>query len=55
MIPVCVSRCRSGENDVDFVGNLETEEGELPEDLAGATGTVLTPVRSILSTNLFLL
>ncbi|GAA6232080.1 E3 ubiquitin-protein ligase TRIM37 [Lates japonicus] len=28
----------SGENDVDFIGNLETEEGELPDDLAGATG-----------------
>uniref|UniRef100_A0A8C5GRY0 Tripartite motif containing 37 n=1 Tax=Gouania willdenowi TaxID=441366 RepID=A0A8C5GRY0_GOUWI len=28
----------SGENDVDFMGNLETEEGELPDDLAGATG-----------------
>uniref|UniRef100_A0A672HKA2 Tripartite motif containing 37 n=1 Tax=Salarias fasciatus TaxID=181472 RepID=A0A672HKA2_SALFA len=27
----------SGENDVDFIGNLETEEGELPDDLAGAT------------------
>ncbi|XP_021163711.2 E3 ubiquitin-protein ligase TRIM37 isoform X1 [Fundulus heteroclitus] len=28
----------SGENDVDFIGNLEAEEGELSEDLAGATG-----------------
>ncbi|XP_055004946.1 E3 ubiquitin-protein ligase TRIM37 isoform X8 [Boleophthalmus pectinirostris] len=28
----------SGEIDIDFVGNLETEEGELPEDLMGATG-----------------
>lgn len=28
----------SGENDIDFVGNLETEEGELPDDLVGATG-----------------
>uniref|UniRef100_A0A665XCD8 Tripartite motif containing 37 n=1 Tax=Echeneis naucrates TaxID=173247 RepID=A0A665XCD8_ECHNA len=28
----------SGENDVDFIGNLETEEGELPDDLAGASG-----------------
>ncbi|XP_078121972.1 E3 ubiquitin-protein ligase TRIM37 isoform X1 [Sander vitreus] len=28
----------SGENDVDFIGNLEAEEGELPDDLAGATG-----------------
>uniref|UniRef100_A0A8C9ZJ13 Tripartite motif containing 37 n=1 Tax=Sander lucioperca TaxID=283035 RepID=A0A8C9ZJ13_SANLU len=27
----------SGENDVDFIGNLEAEEGELPDDLAGAT------------------
>lgn len=31
---------RSGENDVDFMGNLETEEGELPDDLAGATGII---------------
>ncbi|KAM8899814.1 E3 ubiquitin-protein ligase TRIM37 isoform 2-T2 [Spinachia spinachia] len=28
----------SGENDVEFIGNLETEEGELPDDLAGAAG-----------------
>ncbi|XP_023198070.1 E3 ubiquitin-protein ligase TRIM37 [Xiphophorus maculatus] len=28
----------SGENDVDFMGSLEAEEGELSEDLAGATG-----------------
>ncbi|KAK7907073.1 hypothetical protein WMY93_015685 [Mugilogobius chulae] len=28
----------SGEIDIDFVGNLETEEGELPEDLMGAAG-----------------
>ncbi|KAM3868967.1 E3 ubiquitin-protein ligase TRIM37 [Diretmus argenteus] len=28
----------SGENDVEFSGNLEAEEGELPDDLAGATG-----------------
>ncbi|KAM9332522.1 E3 ubiquitin-protein ligase TRIM37 isoform 2-T2 [Pholidichthys leucotaenia] len=28
----------SGENDVDFIGNLDAEEGELPDDLAGATG-----------------
>uniref|UniRef100_A0AAV2JAF1 Tripartite motif containing 37 n=1 Tax=Knipowitschia caucasica TaxID=637954 RepID=A0AAV2JAF1_KNICA len=27
----------SGEIDIDFVGNLDTEEGELPEDLVGAT------------------
>uniref|UniRef100_A0A8C7ZVS6 Tripartite motif containing 37 n=1 Tax=Oryzias sinensis TaxID=183150 RepID=A0A8C7ZVS6_9TELE len=27
----------SGENDVDFIGNLETEEGELPDDMVGAT------------------
>lgn len=31
---------RSGENDVDFIGNLDTEEGELPDDLAGATGII---------------
>lgn len=29
---------RSGENDVEYSGNLEMEEGELPEDAAGATG-----------------
>ncbi|XP_035290727.1 E3 ubiquitin-protein ligase TRIM37 isoform X1 [Anguilla anguilla] len=28
----------SGENDVEYSGNLEMEEGELPEDLAGAAG-----------------
>ncbi|XP_071403206.1 E3 ubiquitin-protein ligase TRIM37 [Centroberyx affinis] len=28
----------SGENDVEFSGNLEAEEGELPDDMAGATG-----------------
>ncbi|XP_077403086.1 E3 ubiquitin-protein ligase TRIM37 isoform X2 [Vanacampus margaritifer] len=28
----------SGENDVDFIGNLDTEEGELPDDLDGASG-----------------
>lgn len=32
---------RSGENDVDFIGNLEAEEGELSDDLVGATGRVL--------------
>ncbi|KAK5858311.1 hypothetical protein PBY51_002459 [Eleginops maclovinus] len=36
----------SGENDVDFIGNLETEEGELPDDLAGATGGSNSGVRS---------
>ncbi|CAB1316508.1 unnamed protein product, partial [Coregonus sp. 'balchen'] len=29
---------RSGENDVEFSGNLEMEEGELPDDVAGAAG-----------------
>ncbi|XP_056140798.1 E3 ubiquitin-protein ligase TRIM37 [Lampris incognitus] len=28
----------SGENDVEFSRTLETEEGELPDDMAGATG-----------------
>ncbi|XP_061557647.1 E3 ubiquitin-protein ligase TRIM37 isoform X2 [Phycodurus eques] len=28
----------SGENDVDFIGNLDTEEGELPDDSDGASG-----------------
>ncbi|XP_070699444.1 E3 ubiquitin-protein ligase TRIM37 [Pempheris klunzingeri] len=37
----------SGENDVDFMGNLETEEGELPDDLAGATGGSSSSVRSL--------
>ncbi|XP_035522666.1 E3 ubiquitin-protein ligase TRIM37 [Morone saxatilis] len=37
----------SGENDVDFIGNLETEEGELPDDLAGATGGSGSSVRSL--------
>ncbi|XP_029134428.2 E3 ubiquitin-protein ligase TRIM37 isoform X2 [Labrus bergylta] len=37
----------SGENDVDFIGNLETEEGELPDDLAGATGGSSSSMRSL--------
>ncbi|CAI5642840.1 unnamed protein product [Oreochromis niloticus] len=37
----------SGENDVDFIGNLDTEEGELPDDLAGATGGSSSSVRSL--------
>ncbi|XP_045896962.1 E3 ubiquitin-protein ligase TRIM37 isoform X2 [Micropterus dolomieu] len=37
----------SGENDVDFIGNLETEEGELPDDSAGATGGSSSSVRSL--------
>ncbi|XP_041864671.1 E3 ubiquitin-protein ligase TRIM37 isoform X3 [Melanotaenia boesemani] len=36
----------SGENDVDFIGNLEIEEGELPDDLAGATGGSISSTRS---------
>ncbi|XP_068600412.1 E3 ubiquitin-protein ligase TRIM37 [Brachionichthys hirsutus] len=36
----------SGENDVDFIGNLETEEGEVPDDFAGATGGLSSSVRS---------
>ncbi|XP_056593268.1 E3 ubiquitin-protein ligase TRIM37 isoform X1 [Triplophysa dalaica] len=28
----------SGENDVEYSGNLDLEEGELPEDVAGAAG-----------------
>ncbi|MEQ2184908.1 hypothetical protein GOODEAATRI_012742 [Goodea atripinnis] len=36
----------SGENDVDFIGNLEAEEGELSEDLAGATGGSSSSMRS---------
>lgn len=38
-----ISSRRSGENDVDFIGNLETEEGELLDDLAGATGKSSIP------------
>uniref|UniRef100_A0A7N6AP67 Tripartite motif containing 37 n=1 Tax=Anabas testudineus TaxID=64144 RepID=A0A7N6AP67_ANATE len=37
----------SGENDVDFIGNLETEEGELPDDFAGATGGSSSSARSL--------
>ncbi|XP_069565696.1 E3 ubiquitin-protein ligase TRIM37 isoform X1 [Brachyistius frenatus] len=37
----------SGENDVDFIGNLETEEGELPDDLAGAAGGSSSSMRSL--------
>ncbi|XP_053703786.1 E3 ubiquitin-protein ligase TRIM37 isoform X3 [Synchiropus splendidus] len=37
----------SGENDVDFIGNLETEEGELTEDLVGATGGSRASGRSL--------
>ncbi|XP_034540437.1 E3 ubiquitin-protein ligase TRIM37 [Notolabrus celidotus] len=37
----------SGENDVDFIGNLETEEGELPDDLAGATGGSSPSMRAL--------
>ncbi|KAI4880418.1 hypothetical protein NFI96_002949 [Prochilodus magdalenae] len=29
---------RSGENDVEYSGNLDLEEGELPDDIMGATG-----------------
>ncbi|XP_077361311.1 E3 ubiquitin-protein ligase TRIM37 isoform X2 [Festucalex cinctus] len=28
----------SGDNNVDFIGSLDTEEGELPDDLDGASG-----------------
>ncbi|KAM9788700.1 LOW QUALITY PROTEIN: E3 ubiquitin-protein ligase TRIM37 [Neosynchiropus ocellatus] len=38
----------SGENDVDFIGNLETEEGELTEDLVGAAGGSRSSGRSVL-------
>lgn len=37
---------RSGENDVDFIGNLEAEEGELLDDLAGAAGKPNVPLMS---------
>ncbi|XP_054611280.1 E3 ubiquitin-protein ligase TRIM37 isoform X2 [Dunckerocampus dactyliophorus] len=36
----------SGENDVDFIGNLDTEEGELPDDLDGASGASCSALRS---------
>ncbi|XP_061155769.1 E3 ubiquitin-protein ligase TRIM37 isoform X2 [Syngnathus typhle] len=39
---------RSGENDVDFIGNLDTEEGELPDDLDGASGGPSSCLRSAL-------
>lgn len=35
---------RSGENDVDFIGSLETEEGEILDDFAGATGIIDIPI-----------
>ncbi|KAF7206091.1 E3 ubiquitin-protein ligase TRIM37 [Nothobranchius furzeri] len=37
----------SGENDVDFIGNLEAEEGELSDDLVGATGGSSSSMRSL--------
>ncbi|XP_068187411.1 E3 ubiquitin-protein ligase TRIM37 isoform X2 [Antennarius striatus] len=37
----------SGENDVDFIGNLEMEEGEVPDDFAGATGGLSSSVCSL--------
>ncbi|XP_024862518.1 E3 ubiquitin-protein ligase TRIM37 isoform X2 [Kryptolebias marmoratus] len=37
----------SGENDVDFIGNLEAEEGELSDDLVGATGGSSAGLRSL--------
>lgn len=46
---MCVCLHRSGENDVDFIGNLETEEGELPDDLAGATGIIHAAILSCFS------
>nr|XP_015223125.1 PREDICTED: E3 ubiquitin-protein ligase TRIM37 isoform X2 [Lepisosteus oculatus] len=36
----------SGENDVEYSGNLEMEEGELPEDVAGAAGGLNPSARS---------
>ncbi|XP_051540371.1 E3 ubiquitin-protein ligase TRIM37-like isoform X1 [Myxocyprinus asiaticus] len=35
----------SGENDVEYSGNLDLEEGELPDDVAGATGGSSAGVR----------
>lgn len=29
---------RSGENDVEYSGNMDLEEGEIPDDVIGATG-----------------
>ncbi|XP_034021305.1 E3 ubiquitin-protein ligase TRIM37 [Thalassophryne amazonica] len=37
----------SGENVVDFIGTSETEEGELPDDLVGATGGSSSSVCSL--------
>lgn len=33
-----VPSTRSGENDVEYSGNLDLEEGEIPDDVIGATG-----------------
>ncbi|XP_051902431.1 E3 ubiquitin-protein ligase TRIM37 isoform X2 [Hippocampus zosterae] len=38
----------SGENDVDIIGNLDAEEGELPDDLDGASGGAGSCLRSAL-------
>ncbi|XP_062869789.1 E3 ubiquitin-protein ligase TRIM37 [Trichomycterus rosablanca] len=35
----------SGENDVEYSGNLDLEEGELPDDIIGATGGSNSSVR----------
>ncbi|XP_066506991.1 E3 ubiquitin-protein ligase TRIM37 isoform X2 [Hoplias malabaricus] len=37
----------SGENDVEYSGNLDLEEGELPDDIMGATGGCTAGVRGL--------
>ncbi|XP_037403530.1 E3 ubiquitin-protein ligase TRIM37 isoform X2 [Pygocentrus nattereri] len=37
----------SGENDVEYSGNLDLEEGELPDDIMGATGGSSAGVRGL--------
>lgn len=37
----------SGENDVEYSGNLDLEEGELPDDIMGATGGSNAGVRGL--------
>lgn len=42
-VPVlkALSSTRSGENDVEYSGIMELEEGEIPDDVIGATGNRL--------------
>lgn len=37
-VTLCLFTVRSGENDVEYGSNMDLEEGELMEDVAGAAG-----------------